>query len=139
MRIPSRKKAQFSTDLGIIMNMVAPSVFSPPLTKPVPKRTIRAVVKHIAEKFQPEEIILFGSYAYGNPEPSSDVDLLVVMETPEGELKTSLEILQSLPRITFSIDILARSRSTIKRRREMGDRFMKEITTKGKVLYARDH
>ena len=97
------------------------------------------MVKHIAEKFQPEEIILFGSYAYGKPEPSSDVDLLVVMETPEGELKTSLEILQSLPRITFSIDILARSRSTIERRREMGDRFMKEITTKGKVLYARDH
>ena len=69
--------------------MVAPSVFSPPLTKPIPKRTIRAVAKHIAEKFQPEEIILFGSYAYGKPQPSSDVDLLVIMETPKGELKTS--------------------------------------------------
>ena len=119
--------------------MVAPSVFSPPLTRPVPKRTIRAVAKHIAEKFHPEEIILFGSYAYGKPQPSSDVDLLVVIETPKGELKTSLEILQSLPRITFSIDILARSRSTIQRRTEMGDRFMKEIIKKGKVLYARDH
>lgn len=121
------------------MYMAAPSVFTPPLTRPVPKKTIRAVAKHIAEKFQPEEIILFGSYAYGKPQPSSDVDLLVVMETPKGELKTSLEILQSLPRITFSIDILARSRSTIRKRREMGDRFMKEITEKGKVLYARDH
>ncbi|PIV27565.1 MAG: hypothetical protein COS37_02565 [Anaerolineae bacterium CG03_land_8_20_14_0_80_58_20] len=119
--------------------MVAPSVFSPPLTRPIPRRTIWAVVKHIADKFQPEEIILFGSYAYGNPQPSSDVDLLVVMETPKGELKTSLEILQSLPRITFSIDILARSRSTVTKRREMGDRFMKEIIAKGKVLYARDH
>lgn len=118
--------------------MAAPSVFSPPVTRPVPQRTIRAVAKHIAEKFQPEEIILFGSYAYGKPQPSSDVDLLVVMETPKGELKTSLEILQSLPRITFSLDILARSRATIKRRSEMGDRFMKEITQKGKLLYARD-
>lgn len=119
--------------------MATLSVFSPSLDKPVPRRTIRAVVKHIAEKFQPEEIVLFGSYAYGKPNPSSDVDLLVVMETPKGELKASLEILHSLPRITFSIDILARSRSTIKKRREMGDRFMKEITEKGKVLYARDH
>jgi hypothetical protein len=58
------------------MNMAAPSVFSPPLTRPVPKRTIQAVAKHIAEKSQPEEIFLFGSYAYGKPEPSSDVDLL---------------------------------------------------------------
>jgi uncharacterized protein len=121
------------------MNMAAPSVFTPPLSRPVPKKTIRAVAKHIVEKFQPEEIILFGSYAYGKPQTSSDVDLLVVMETPKGELKTSLEILQSLPRFTFSIDILARSRSTIKKRRDMGDRFIKEITEKGKVLYARDH
>lgn len=119
--------------------MAAPSLFSPPLTRPVPKRSIRAVAKHIAEKFQPDEIILFGSYAYGKPQASSDVDLLVVMETPKGEVKTSLEILQSLPRITFSIDILARSRSTIEKRRAMGDRFMKEITEKGKILYARDH
>ncbi|MFZ5818485.1 MAG: nucleotidyltransferase family protein, partial [Chloroflexota bacterium] len=67
--------------------MATLSVFSPSLDKPVPRRTIRAVVKHIAEKFQPEEIVLFGSYAYGKPNPSSDVDLLVVMETPKGELK----------------------------------------------------
>lgn len=119
--------------------MATPSVFSPPLTKPVPKRTIRAVANYIAEKFQPEEIILFGSYAYGKPQPSSDVDLLVVMETPKGELKTSLEILHALPRITFSIDILVRSPSMLRKRKEMGDRFMKEITEKGKILYARDH
>jgi len=97
------------------------------------------VAKYIAEKFQPEEIVLFGSYAHGNPAPSSDVDLLVVMETPKGELKTSLEILRSLPSITFSIDILARSRATIIKRKQMGDRFMKDITDRGKVLYARDH
>jgi len=121
------------------MSMVTPSVFSPSLSKPIPKRTIRAVANHIAEKFQPEEIILFGSYAYGKPQLSSDVDLLVVMDTPKGELKTSLEILQSLPRITFSIDILARSRAAIRKRKRMGDRFMQEITEKGKVLYARNN
>jgi len=46
---------------------------------------IRAVVRHIAGRFSPEAIILFGSYAYGKPTPWSDVDLLVVMETPKGE------------------------------------------------------
>jgi predicted nucleotidyltransferase len=119
--------------------MVAPIVFSPALDKRIPMRTIRALAKHIAKKFNPEEIILFGSYAYGKPQAWSDVDILVVMDTPKGELKTSLEILQSLPRITFSIDILARSRTIIKKRRKMGDRFLQEITEKGKVLYARDN
>jgi uncharacterized protein len=43
-------------------------------------RTIRALANHIAEKFDPEEIILFGSHAYGKPDASSDVDFLVIME-----------------------------------------------------------
>jgi predicted nucleotidyltransferase len=48
----------------------------------IPMRAIRAVAKQIADKFGPDQIILFGSYAYGKPRPESDVDLLVVMETP---------------------------------------------------------
>ena len=52
----------------------------------IPMRTIRALVKLIAEKFDPEEIILFGSHAYGKPHAWSDVDFLVVMDTPKGEM-----------------------------------------------------
>jgi len=50
--------------------------------KRIPMEAIRAVVRQIAEKFQPEKIILFGSYAHGEPRPESDVDLLVIMDTP---------------------------------------------------------
>ncbi|MFZ5822007.1 MAG: nucleotidyltransferase domain-containing protein [Chloroflexota bacterium] len=117
--------------------MATPSVFRPTLDKPVPKQTIRAVVKHIAKNFQPEEIILFGSHAYGKPKPWSDVDLLVVMETPKGEIETSIEIYESLPRITFGLDIVVRSRKALERRKQLGDWFLREITTKGKVLYER--
>ena len=34
---------------------------------------------HIALEFQPDKIILFGSYSAGEPLPDSDVDLLVIM------------------------------------------------------------
>ena len=102
-------------------------------------RTIRALAKHIAEKFQPEQIILFGSHAYGKPQPWSDVDLLVVMDTPKGDVETSLEIYKSLPQIMFSIDIVVRSRSVIERRKKLGDWFLIDITEKGKVLYERGH
>ena len=50
---------------------------------------------------QPEKIILFGSYAYGKPTPWSDVDLLIIMETPKGELETSLDIIDSLSPTMF--------------------------------------
>jgi predicted nucleotidyltransferase len=122
--------------------MVIPAAFRiPPLRerKRIPLRVIRAVVKLIANKFSPDEIILFGSYAYGKPTPWSDVDLLVVMETPKGELETSLEIIESLPPTLFSLDILARSRQVIDDRKALGDAFMREITSKGKRLYARAH
>jgi hypothetical protein len=67
------------------------------------------------------------------------VDLLVVMETHKGELETALEISDALPRLAFKVDVVMRSGKAIKRRIEIGDRFMAEITQKGKVLYAREY
>ena len=122
--------------------MATPTVFQvPPLNKRkrIPMKTIRSLARHIAKKFNPEEIILFGSHAYGKPTEWSDVDLLVVMETPKGEMETILEIVDSLPDVLVSVDILARSRKVIKKRQSLGDRFMIEIVKKGKVLYARDN
>ena len=52
----------------------------------IPHWAIRRVADQIAEQFSPQQIILFGSYARGDPRPESDVDLLVVMRTRrEGE------------------------------------------------------
>ena len=45
----------------------------------IPMRVIRDYARRVAERFQPEKIILFGSYAYGTPHEDSDVDILVVM------------------------------------------------------------
>jgi predicted nucleotidyltransferase len=47
----------------------------------VPMSAIRRYARQVAERFDPDKIILFGSYAYGKPTPDSDVDLLVVMPT----------------------------------------------------------
>jgi predicted nucleotidyltransferase len=122
--------------------MVTQSAFQAPQpnkSSRIPMRTIRALANHIAEKFNPEEIILFGSHAYGKPDSSSDVDFLVVMETPKGEVKTIMEISDSLPPLPFRVDIIARSRAVINKRKNSGDFFLREITKKGKVLYARGH
>jgi len=113
----------------------------PPVNKRsrIPMRAIHAMATHIVERFDPEEIILFGSHAYGKPDGWSDVDLLVVMDTPKGEMETALEIVKSLPPLSFSVDIIARSRDVLEKRKKMGDWFLREVTQKGKVLYGRDH
>lgn len=100
-------------------------------------RAIHAMVAHIAGRFNPEQIILFGSHAYGKPDAWSDVDLLVIMDTPKGEMDAALEIIESLPPLSFSVDVIVRSREVLEKRKKLGDWFLREITQKGKVLYAR--
>ena len=103
----------------------------------IPMRTIRALAKLIVKKFDPEEIVLFGSHAYGKPHAWSDVDLLVIMDTPKGEMDAILEVADSLPHLGFRVDIIVRSRAVLEKRKKLGDWFLREITKKGKVLYAR--
>ena len=104
---------------------------------PVPMKTIRGIAQHIAQQFNPERIILFGSYAYGRPTAESDVDLLVVMDKPVDEMETMVEIAKSLPILTFGVDVIVRSRKTLERRKKLGDWFLREVAQKGKVLYER--
>ena len=120
--------------------MAIPSVFQvPPINKRkrIPMKTIRAIANHIAEKFDPEQIILFGSHAYGKPTAWSDVDLLVVMDTPKGEMEAILEVGDLLPDLPFRVDIIVRSREVLEKRKKLGDWLLREITKKGKVLYER--
>src|SRR5437660_9378040 len=61
----------------------------------VPMRLIRRFARKVAERFQPDKIILFGSHAYGTPHEDSDVDILVVMPARnrlDQAVKISLEI-----------------------------------------------
>jgi hypothetical protein len=46
----------------------------------------------LVEQFHPEQVILFGSYAYGEPTADSDVDLLVVKPIQEGRVKDKVAI-----------------------------------------------
>ena len=96
------------------------------------------MARRIAEKFDPERIILFGSYAYGKPHPYSDVDLLVVIDTKERPLAKQLEISRALSPHPFGMDILVYAPQEIKSRIAMGDYFLREIVSRGKVMYERD-
>ena len=102
----------------------------------IPMRAIRAVVRQIAEKFQPEKIILFGSYAYGRPKPESDVDLLVVMDTPLRNREQAAQIARAID-YHFGLDLIVRTPQQLAERIALGDFFLREVTGKGRVLYAR--
>ena len=88
-------------------------------------------------KIPVKQVILFGSYAYGKPRPSSDVDLLVVIETNLTPREQRLAISRALSPKPFGIDIIARTPADLELRIAQGDYFLRDIVRKGKVIYER--
>ena len=99
----------------------------------VPMSVIRRFARRVAERFQPEKIILFGSYAYGQPHADSDVDLLVVMPA-RNQIDQAIRIRLAVP-ACFPMDLIVRTPKTMRWRLEEGDWFLREIVSRGKVLY----
>lgn len=104
----------------------------------IPRKVIDDFVQEIATRFQPQKIILFGSYAYGKPGPASDVDLLVVMNTPLTELEQASKICRSI-QYRFGVDLLVFTPGHLAQRLEWGDPFLTKITHEGTVLYESAH
>ena len=102
--------------------------------KRIPASVIRATVKHIAREFHPQKIILFGSYARGKPRPESDVDLLVVMETKLRENAQAVQICQKID-YRFGLDLIVYTPRNLARRVKLGDSFLMDILSEGKVVY----
>lgn len=101
-------------------------------------RQIKDLCWQIVENFQPEEVILFGSYAYGKPNADSDVDLLVVMPFEGRNAQKAIEILSKI-KTRMPLDLLVRTSEQVKERVEMEDFFMRAIVSKGKILYEADN
>ena len=100
----------------------------------IPDNIIHMLARRIVDRFQPQKIILFGSYAYGKPRPESDIDLLVVMETLKRESQQAIQIRQYLNPL-FGLDVIVYSPTKIKQRLAWGDSFLTEIIERGIVLY----
>jgi predicted nucleotidyltransferase len=99
----------------------------------VPLSAIRRYAKRIASRFDPDKIILFGSYASGWPHRWSDVDLLVVMRAYD-ETNQAIRIINAFE-APFSLDLIVRTAESIERDSRDGDWFVREVLAKGKVLY----
>jgi predicted nucleotidyltransferase len=100
-------------------------------------RSLPPAIQKIVRELNPEKIILFGSYAYGNPNPDSDVDLLVIMKTNASPKDRSWAVSRLLLPRPFPVDILVKTPREVKQGLETGDFFLKEVLTRGKVLYER--
>jgi predicted nucleotidyltransferase len=104
----------------------------------VSRERIQLYCDAIADRFQPQKIILFGSYAYGNPGPDSDVDLLVVLPFQGSDVSKAIEIRAGLD-TPFPMDLIVRTPQFMARRRRERDMFIEHVLSEGVVMYESQH
>ena len=102
----------------------------------VSQQDLDNVVSRIVEFYQPEKVILFGSYASGNAHEGSDLDLLLVKQTDEHPFNRAAGIRKALRDILLPMDILVYTPSEIANDQERKFTFIHDVLKSGKVLYA---
>jgi len=106
-----------------------------PLRLPVEGQQI---VEKIVKGYAPQKIYLFGSYAWGEPDGDSDLDLLVIKETQARRIDREVEVVQLFdgPSRRLPVDVFVLTPEELERRHRRGDPFVEMILTEGHLLYA---
>jgi uncharacterized protein len=107
------------------------------VSRSIPRR-VELLAARIGRLFRPEKVLLFGSYAYGQPTPDSDVDLLVIMKTRLHPVEQAVAIRQAM-NASFPMDLMVRTPEQLEERLRLGDYFLQDIMRRGIILYEAAH
>jgi len=103
----------------------------------VPMAIIRRFASQVAERFDPDKIILFGSHAYGTPHADSDVDIMVIMAA-RNQIDQACRIDDAFDP-PFPLDLVVRTPKSLARRLAEGDSFLRDVMARGRILYEKKH
>ena len=105
-------------------------------TEQITSELISYIIDKIAREIQPEKIILFGSYARGDFNRDSDLDLLIIKDDKESSRETRRKIDALLRGRKFSVDLLVRKPAEVEWNLKAENPFyLHHIFKDGKVLY----
>ncbi len=97
---------------------------------------ILEIVDRLVKEFNPENIFLFGSHAWGTPHIDSDLDLLVIVSNSDiSSTKRSSIAYRCLRDIKYPLDILVKTRKEIEKFSQVSFSLEHQILSKGKRLY----
>lgn len=100
---------------------------------------LETIVRQLILEFQPEEIILFGSHAWGRPHRDSDLDIMVIVSDSDlSPAKRAARAHYALRGISFPIDILVKTRSEFEKWIPVKSSLERQVAERGRVLYGRN-
>ena len=99
------------------------------------KNEIQKIADQIVENYHPEKIILFGSYAWGKPTKSSDVDLFIVKKSNLERRWRGAKAYRAIRDRELPVDIVVYTPRELKERLKLGDFFINRIINEGHTIY----
>jgi predicted nucleotidyltransferase len=104
--------------------------------KTIPQSLLDQAIDRLKAEFHPEEIYLFGSYAWGTPNQDSDIDLMVIVpQSDERPIRRDQRAQRCLGRLLISADVLVRTRGEVNRVREVQGSLTHDVLRNGRKLY----
>ncbi|MFZ1405291.1 MAG: nucleotidyltransferase domain-containing protein [Anaerolineae bacterium] len=106
--------------------------------RPVNEDLLREVTRRLVERFQPEQVILFGSHVWGTPTASSDIDVMVIVTGSNlSDYERSVLGHRCLSGLDIAKDVIVKTRPEFDFLRDVRASLEYKIAHQGKVLYDR--
>ena len=102
---------------------------------PEPDRLFAEITAQIVEHFDPQQIILFGSYARGEAREDRDLDLLIVAPSDEPRLQRVVPVYRLLVGLGVPKEIVWWTPDEIAEWRGVRSHFIHRALREGQVLY----
>jgi predicted nucleotidyltransferase len=98
---------------------------------------LASLVQRIRERYKPQRVILFGSYARGQAHAGSDLNLCLVVPEAGDWLERQAEFLRSFDLPGAVLRPVVYTGQELERLRAEGQPFVREILEEGRVLHER--
>ena len=97
------------------------------------QKTLDDIIRRIVEVAQPERIVLFGSAVRGDMTRNSDVDLLIIKEGGDANLRA--QIYEKMYGVRVAVDAILISPTDVERYKDSHALVIKPALQEGRVVY----
>jgi uncharacterized protein len=98
---------------------------------------LNELILTIKQLTDPEYIYLFGSYSNNSQKNNSDIDIAIIKNNIANKKEFIVNLEKQILSPDYSVDLLVFSENEFQTKLSQGWKLLKEITTRGKICYAK--
>jgi len=101
----------------------------------ITKSKANEIIDKIAMNYKPNQILLFGSFANGNHNKDSDLDLFIIKNTVKSPFNRTKEVYKLLRGSKVPVDVFVYTQEEFDKYKEIPSTVENEVFKRGKIVY----